>query len=288
MGQHETQNKLEQTVVQELKTDTWNTSFIQTTDLFWPIRPAFQQLPINENEWPTLNNYNLFLQDCFNENKKEIAFVNQGSAWKTFEDEYEPRIFITGEVQTRLNNWHDFFQVMVWKTFPKTKSLLNKIHYDAAVERRKENIKQRGKKENFITLFDECGSVIVSTDKKILDMVKKFKWTDFFVKNKTQFTKNIDCIVFGHAMYEKALTPYVGMTSHCLLILVEPDYFELSTQEKTQHIDDILSRHISKVEDLNTRTLTPLPILGIPNWHHDQTTDFYNDQSYFRPGRNKK
>ena len=276
----------------EQEPDHWNPLFIQTTPLFWPITPAYQQLPTTDNAWPTHEDYNQFISNSDNsiknKNNQKISFVAQGAHCDTFEDEYEPRIYCTGEVQTRLNNWHDFFQVMVWKTFPKTKSLLNKIHYDAATERHKNKIKQRGKLENFVTLFDECGTVVLSSDEKALEMVKDFQWDNFFVKNKAQFGKTIDCTVFGHAMYEKALKPYIGMTSHCLLLHVKPEYFKLTTQEKTDYIDDALSNNISEIENLNTKILTPLPILGVPQWYEGQSDAFYANQSYFRTGRNRK
>ncbi len=275
---------------QEPAPDNWDPFFIKLTPLFWPISPAFNRLQITQTHWPSLADYNQCLGDAntFNSNKKRITFVNQSASCNTFESEYEPRIYCTGEVQTRLNNWHDFFQVMVWKTFSKTKALLNQIHFNAAVKRHKKKIKQRGKEENFVTLFDECGTVVVSNNISTLTLVKNFEWDKFFVKNKMQFGKTIDCIVFGHAMYEKALKPYIGMTSHCLLLPVETDYFQLSTEKKTKHIDTLLTKYITQIEDLNTKNLTPLPILGVPSWHHNQSEDFYSNRAYFRAGRREK
>jgi len=269
--------------------DIWNANFFKESPIFQPIIPAHQDSTIKSKNWPSLIAYNHCLSNSVsNENNKNISFVKQATQYPTFVEEYEPRIFLSGEVQTRLNNWHDFFQVLVWKTFPKTKSLLNKIHFDAAVLRQKTNDTQRTKQENFVTLFDECGSIVVATENKTLKMVKNFEWNRFFVENKIQFGKTIDCIVFGHAMYEKALSPYIGMTSHCLLLPVNLNFFKLSTDEKNHHIDKLISEHIRKISDLNTKNLNPLPILGIPGWHKEQTTDFYQNKTYFRPGRRKK
>ena len=272
-----------------IKNDQWDISFPDQTPLFWPILPVYQQLEKAPTIWPTLIEYNHLISGCIkNNNNKNILFVEQGDQCLSFEEEYEPKIFLAGEVQTRLNNWHDFFQVMVWKTFPKTKALLNQIHYEAAVDRNKTGEKQRSKKENFVTLFDECGSLIISSNENILTLVKEFEWDNFFIQNKTEFGKTIDCVVFGHAMYEKALTPYIGMTSHCLLIQVEARYFTLSTHEKTEYLDKAIVSHICEITELNTKNLTPLPILGIPNWYDDQSSVFYKNKTYFRTGRNKK
>ncbi len=267
--------------------DHWNPSFIHRNPLFWPISPAYAELNVKQHIWPSLEDYNQCLGKCTNKNGKNISFVTQNLHFDTFEDEYEPRIYRSGQVQTRENNWHDFFQVMVWKTFPKTKSLLNKVHYDAAIKRHKDNIKKRGNQENFVTLFDECGAIVLSSSKGYLDMVKNFKWRAFFVENKSKFGKAIDCAVFGHAMYEKALTPYIGMTAHCLLLLVDETYFTFNVKQKNNYIDTLLSDHINSIKDLNTKCLTPLPLLGIPGWHPDQSHLFYENQSYFRTGRRK-
>ncbi|MBL8391935.1 MAG: DUF3025 domain-containing protein, partial [Candidatus Accumulibacter sp.] len=36
--------------------------------------------------------------------------------------DYETRIWLTGEVATRPDNWHDFFNALVWFAFPNTKA----------------------------------------------------------------------------------------------------------------------------------------------------------------------
>jgi len=287
--------KLQTIITEELK-DTWLPSFFQTSPLFWPVIPAFTSLreitgAANNLQWPALIHCNqLLANNIINDNQKNIRFVEQSLHCQTFEEEYEPRIYLSGQVQTRLENWHDFFQVLVWKTFPKTKSLLNKIHYDAAVVRRESNMNQRGPQENFVTLFDECGTVVLATEKRMLDLIRDFNWKTLFIEHKEDFGKTIDCCVFGHAMYEKALNPYIGMTSHCLLLQVDDAYFQLSTKNKTSYIDNIMVNHIKQMNSLNTintRCLSPLPILGVPGWHKNQTASFYENEKYFRSGRKK-
>ena len=39
-----------------------------------------------------------------------IRFVAQDTRSSDFDDGYEPRIYLRGEVQTRENSWHDFFK----------------------------------------------------------------------------------------------------------------------------------------------------------------------------------
>ena len=57
-----------------------------------------------------------------------IRFVPPASAPGARRPQYEVRIFETGEVQTRPDNWHDLFNALVWLAFPKTKAVLNRHH----------------------------------------------------------------------------------------------------------------------------------------------------------------
>ena len=43
---------------------------------------------------------------------------------------YEERIIARAEVITRADNWHDFFNALVWVRFPRTKHALAKLHVE--------------------------------------------------------------------------------------------------------------------------------------------------------------
>ena len=266
----------------------WNNSYLYSSPLFAPLELAFHMLQHSTNQWPTLTEYNQALKalpdPIINNNGKEISFVDQNTDGSSlFESQYEPRIFLHGEVQTRLKNWHDFFQVLVWNVWPKTKALLNELHYKAAINR---NNKQRSPVENFVTLFDECGIVILSRDPALLTLIKNFQWQQLFCKNRDKFEKEIFCFTFGHAMYEKALNPYIGMTAHALLIQVEPDLLANFTHPSS--IDGMLVEQLTDQKILEPRVLNPFPLLGVPNWYEKQNNAFYENTDYFRTGRRKR
>ena len=44
---------------------------------------------------------------------------------------YECRIWDSGEVETRPDNWHDFFNALVWLSFPQTKIAVSAAHMRA-------------------------------------------------------------------------------------------------------------------------------------------------------------
>lgn len=281
--------------MRNLKPDIWKANFYQFSELYKPIIPSFHQLQHSEDQWPGLQEFQSLLNSHINPIKNElkipVQFVDQVAHCNSFQDQYEPRIYLKGEVQTRLNNWHDFFQVLVWHTFPRTKVILNTLHYQASTKRLKENNenKKRTPTENFLTLFDECGIVIVSQNEQFLDMIKNFQWQQLFWKNRNSFNTSIECFTFGHAMYEKALSPYIGMTANALLIHVGGDFFKLNYNDKLRVIDDIMVKKIEAEESLTPKNLNPFPILGVPNWYKgNDNLDFYLNEKYFRKGRRKK
>lgn len=278
--------------------NTWQAEFYSASGLFNPIIPAFKAMNYQKLEWPALKEYHSLINShspiIKNDLTLPIQFVNQAHDCSIFEDQYEPRIYLKGEVQTRLKNWHDFFQVLVWKTFPKTKVLLNSLHYQSSTKRLAldNTNKQRTPLENFITLFDECGIVIVSHNTELLNMIKEFRWEDLFWGNRDAFNSEIACFTFGHAMYEKAINPYIGMTANAILIQTESAFFETTEERKLEQIDTFVHSTINKTRahtpDLKG-LLTPFPILGVPHWHKaNHEKHFYLNDKYFRKKRQKQ
>jgi len=271
----------------------WDSAFYKNSKLFSPLIPVFSQLKVDAYAWPSLENYNQLnsTNPIINANEKPIKFVSQLNTSNTFAEQYEPMIFLNGEVQTRLESWHDFFQVLVWKTFPHLKSTINALHYSSANSRYKNDSsnKSRSALENFLTLFDECGAIIVYSDEIIPTLLNEFNWKELFITHRQDFSEKVECIVFGHAMYEKAIQPYIGMTSHCLLVKQPESFFELSTEYKNKILDEILSKKLSSEKNWTTKSLQPLPILGVPEWHEENSNpNFYNNENYFRKKSNRQ
>jgi hypothetical protein len=215
--------------------------------------------------------------------------VPQSPKPKEFEEYYAPRIYLTGELQTRQENWHDYFQVITWRLFPVSKAVINERHYYAAKDRFQEG-GERGKRsplENYLSLFDECGAVIVYSDPVFADMVRQFEWKDLFWKNRFAFDLSIACFTFGHAMYEKYFNSYIGMTANCILLQEDAGFFDLNLENQIQIIDKDLARHLSDTSVYSEpKHLHPLPVLGIPGWHSGNNQEtFYNNTAYFRPKR---
>src|SRR6185295_20299659 len=73
-----------------------------------------------------------------------LRLVPQGRRSRAFEDRYEARIFLKGELQVRERNWHDLLNVLVWRAFPRAKAALNARHYGALCEQLQSGAPNRG------------------------------------------------------------------------------------------------------------------------------------------------
>lgn len=204
-----------------------------------------------------------------NTDNKSLSFIEQNDGMPYLDLGYEQRIYQHGLIATRKDNWHDFFNAMVWRVFPKTKSAINAVHHQ---ESQIQESTVRSRKRDLLTLFDESG-VIVIANQNIIDSIKNHDWLTTFVENKRSWLNgDIQIITFGHALYEKYLNPYIGMTAHTLFL-----------DKSNLDIDFFLGEAILENKILNSKVeLSPLPLLGVPGWHDNQDVDFYSNKQYFR------
>ena len=198
------------------------------------------------------------------------------------EDNYENRIYTTGQVSTRAGSWHDLFNALVWMRFPHIKVAMNALHYSAGAKHKRHH---RGQLRDALTLFDECGVIVFSDHAKLLEALAKRRWPDAFLDGR--FQSRVTLSLCGHAMLEKYLSPYKGMTAKALLILVNTEFLALPRTELLEHFDlEIASEMLRGQLIRKPADLSPLPLAGVPGWWplQDQDTDrFYKDLDVFRP-----
>ncbi len=204
---------------------------------------------------------------------------------------YEEFIFERKEIPTRLNNWHDFFGALIWCLFPKTKTLLNQLHM---AEIGLHGVKTRSKLRNKLTLFDECGVLVIYQQQAapVIEALRQHQWQKAFVDNRGLWQggasiPQLHAMMFGHANYEMATRPFVGLTGKMLAIEVQVEFFGWPLRQRIDFIDTELSKQIANNDILQQHNqLTPLPLLGVPGWFQaNEAADFYQDVSYFRPKR---
>ena len=228
------------------------------------------------------------------------------------EDSYEARVFLRGELEVRERNWHDLMNVLVWRIFPAAKAALNARHF---AEQRRQGPGNRGPAQDALTLFDEGGIVIVSGDDGLLDLLRAFRWKELFWRRRDEVRSCMRFFVFGHALYEKALVPFTGITARAILLRgrirmndTAPDVGEydgtcppislpvLTARECEPDtrppgllpgLDGRVASRIENPETFSrTRDLAPVPVLGVPGWcAENEREEYYDNPDYFRPGR---
>ncbi|HRH15017.1 MAG TPA: DUF3025 domain-containing protein [Azonexus sp.] len=197
---------------------------------------------------------------------------------------YECRIRATGAVETRPGNWHDFFNVLVWLTFPRTKLAISARHVQAM--RRAGAV--RGSERDALTHFDECGIVVLSSQPELLDLLRAFQWKALFVERRTEVVRAMRFFVFGHATYESLLNPFRGLTAKAILYGIDESWLRLAMDAQLAAVDTWLAADFGRGLFAHPRDFQPLPLLGIPGVTADnEAPSYYDDTWHFRPGRQR-
>lgn len=273
----------------------WDANFVSFSPIFSPLKYLADKFSTFES-WPGLDDYQAMLsalpEPILTHSGQALKIVKQDGKPGHFSEHYAPRIYISGEIQTRTENWHDFFQFLTWFMFPKTKAVINAIHIPAAKLRieQQADLGRRSPIENMLSLFDEGGAVILASDPSLLDLIRNFQWKELFWQRREELADKLKLVTFGHAMYEKGLAPYVGMTANCILLDVENSLLQQGNRRQLEWIDTALAKLFTEGDQYKKpKDLSPFPLLGLPGWDMaNELESYYDNQDYFRPGRNQK
>lgn len=177
-------------------------------------------------------------------------------------------IAATGEVPTRVDNVHDWFNALVWLAFPRTKAQLNAMHA-AAIPREGA---RRGRLRDMLTIFDEGGALVVSEDAALIGLAREMRWRELFWTRRECLAHGMRFVVLGHAVLEQALDPWPGIT--CKAIFVSP----------RRALDEQAAEWLAACGPQATpKDLAALPVFGYPGWLPESgSAEFYDDTRYFR------
>jgi hypothetical protein len=189
---------------------------------------------------------------------------------------YEAHIASTGEVPTR-ENLHDFFNALVWLTFPRTKARLNALQAQAITAAGVGA--RRGPLRDAATLIDENAVLLVTRRADVVDALSRYDWNAVFVRERAAWGSEVRAVVFGHALMEKLTVPYKAITAHALPVPLPAD----------APLADIDAQVAAALDTaLTPRALLPLPVLGIPGWADNDDPAYYEDAAVFRPARGSR
>ncbi|GGD68258.1 DUF3025 domain-containing protein [Lacimicrobium alkaliphilum] len=203
---------------------------------------------------------------------------------------YEEFIHRYRQIPTRTQNWHDLFNALIWRQFPRTKAALNQLHMQ---DISRVGAKQRTPKRDRITHFDECGVVLAYTaDSGIPELLRSHQWQQAMHENRQSWGESVQAFIFGHANDEMLLHPYIGLTGKWLGVEVTADFFhpQACLTQRLQVLDCALHKKLLTEDCLAVKgKLYPLPLLGVPGWwQQNQQPEFYLNTAYFMPLPSKR
>jgi len=263
---------------------TWDCDFARRSPMFAPLKALADRLPALG--WPDAAVLNQVAESAgrrvVNARGQRIRFVTAAPAAGALG--FEPRTYLHGEVQVRPINWHDLLNALAWIAFPTSKASINGRH-QAALETQAGG--ERSPVRDALTHFDEDGVVVLCSQPELSELVRSFAWKSLFWERRAEVLSSMRFFLFGHALYEKALAPFIGMTGKALVFDVSPAVLERDAHAQRGEVDRLTALHLWNPERmLHPRELCPLPVLGVPGWWPaNEHAAFYDDTDYFRPGR---
>jgi hypothetical protein len=265
----------------------WDPEFLARSPMLEPLRlHAPESFP---ERWPELP----VLQQLLERRDPPVRVasglplraVPQSRRGRRAELPYEERIYSRGELQVRGGNWHDLLNLLVWLTFPQAKAALNARHWAASRQRASAGTANRGPVEDALTLFDEGGVIVAATSAELPQRLRAFEWKELFWRRRREVVASMRFWLFGHALYEKALHPFAGITGRGISFDTDAGFLNAPPAVQLDELDRRVAAHIGNPERLTaTRDLLHVPVLGVPGWcAANEVESYYDNTKYFRP-----
>jgi len=199
---------------------------------------------------------------------------------------YELHIHQTGRVPTRPGNLHDLFNALVWLAFPGFKAKLNALHADEIPREGG----RRGRFRDLLTLLDEGGALVACADPGLVALVRAHRWKELFWDLRARLLRGMRVVVVGHAVLEKALAPWPGITCKAVFLDIERPLIAAPAAELAARLDERASTWLAELpRGFSPRDVPPLPVFGYPGWSPGtDDSAFYADERYFRPYRSER
>lgn len=241
-------------------------------------------------DWPDVSEYDAWAEALARAAGRPLVFRDVPRASVSAASGYDRFIHATGCIPTRSRSWHDFFNACIWARLPRAKLALHRAQLSEGLAR---TTAQRTRKQNWLTHFDECGVVLMSSRGEPLERIASLDWRRVFVDERDAFVKDIRVFCFGHAILEAFREPYVGLMGKALLCHdpglagSEPGAIGCGPAELgVDRLDRWLASQLSAAE---LPRLCALPVLGVPGWHApNERPSFYEQPAYFRTGPSRR
>jgi uncharacterized protein YbaA (DUF1428 family) len=174
--------------------------------------PAFAALAVAGRfaaspDWPDLALWNARLADLglVAGSGVPLTFVAQpprGRRRSPAAERYECRVFDRGEVPSRPRNWHDFFNMLCWATFPRAKAALNRRQRAAVARLGLDAVERlpnaRSREQDALAMLDEGGCAVLAS----APLGEALAKGDVDVVERAVRAGEARVVVVGHAVYE--------------------------------------------------------------------------------------
>jgi hypothetical protein len=139
----------------------WNPGFASSDPRFASIAAAARAFE-DEPDWPAVERWNALLARAGLD--PGVAFVPQRGPLRRRGAERAPydRQIAAGRVPSRDRSWHDFLNMLVWASFPRTKAAIHARHVQAADLRERGIGGNRGPERDALAMLDEGGALVVA------------------------------------------------------------------------------------------------------------------------------
>ncbi len=176
---------------------------------------------------------------------------------------------------------HDFFNLLAWLNFPRSKATLNRLQAEA-IQR---HSLARGRLRDWLTVIDENALVILNSQTGFAQQLAERRWHQLFVDQRPSWQTHRRVLPLGHALLQKLQRPFKAITAHTLILNCQSHELDAPQAE----IDRRLSLILEQLPALASAPLArppwlAMPVLGIPGWcKQNEDPQFYQDSKVFRP-----
>lgn len=208
----------------------WNAGFPDLSRIFAPFATldhGFGRLAA----WPGLAEFNALARrrDLRNAAGLPLTFVQAAPKRRRARrpldaaamPSYEQQILSRGEVPTRRESWHDFFNMLVWNLLPRAKAALNERQVAQA-----DGSKERTREQDRLAMFDEGGAIAVVPPGRLPDG-----------RDANQPAPPPWLVVAGHAVYEAVVKENDDIRLLTCFLAKEPAFFAKTLAEQLAEVD---------------------------------------------------
>lgn len=191
----------------------WDPSFCTRSRLFWPLVPAASAFG-SYAAWPPVSAYDEALAPRAGVHfRVQPPKPRRGRRRGPIDPSalYDARIAAEGWVPTRTGSWHDFFNALVWATFPVSKRVFHERQRKAVAARIEPSAKvlpgTRTREQDGLAILDEGSLLLLVAEASVDSVQAALEARDEAPVHAAIARGEAMAIAFGHALYESLLVP---------------------------------------------------------------------------------